>query len=335
MGFSADGIAANLQASFDLGGKDDLTDFVLRHPRARRWLIASDFNLGSPGAEHNVYAFAAYPVGTRGYFQIVERLKKLVPADFKRTRSISQNIRRFFDNDDCYCFVFLMPTKRMSFADHADHKSNLEEAHQLIEGMLQACLNGIVEDDTLNNIKKFCQETAKKNLSLTLLDQLLLFTITNAFVSFNVAAGSNAEHIGWFPDRDNMTTYADSAWSSLAFLSFHGFWKQRIARQPPSVGVIDHRVRGNNDVYDALIRVPDFLAATFSRWHLEGGKLSLPQGTSKAGGRRYKQIIRGWGADNKKLWIERIFRDENGLYRCARIAVTRSKKRSISLKLRR
>ena len=327
MSFSANGIVENVLSSFNQTGLDDLFSFALRHRRTRRWMIASDFNLGAQGAAHNVFAFAAYPIGERNYFQICDRLRSAIPADFKHTRVISQEIRSFFRGDDCFCFVILAPTARMYFREHSDHQANLLDAIDLMDDMYSGLETWGRSEALRAQIGRLREESRKRNFSLSLLENMLVFAILNAFVSYSVASATGADFVGWFPDRDNMTTYADSVWAGLAHANFHGLWTSRLHRPAPGIGLIDHRVRGTNDIYDPLIRVPDYLAATTSRWHLEQNSLDLPEGTTDDGRRRYHQIIRSWAADNRNLWIGRIFRDEDGFARCARIAVSRPRRR--------
>ena len=312
MSFSARGLYENLQNSFSQGGFDDLVQFLLRHKETRRWIIASDFNLGSSGAAHNVFAFAAYPTGKRNYFEHIERLTKAIPRDFKHTRLVTREIKKFFQGDDCFCFVILAPPSRMFFKAHADHASNLRDAKELLEGLrrqVASWSNQHIKSD----IKRLCEKSKQRSFSLTLLENMLIFAVSNAFVSYNVAFPLGASLVGWFPDRDNMTTFADSAWVGLAHANFHGLWGMKSGRQSPNVSLVDHRVRGTNDLYDPLIRVPDFLAATISRWRLDENMLMIPDGTGKEGRRRYRQVIKAWAADNPNLWIGRIFRDDEGV----------------------
>jgi hypothetical protein len=61
-------------------------------------------------------------------------------------------------------------------------------------------------------------------------------------------------------------------------MMFNGYWRQTFgSRNPPKIGTVDHQNKNAALSFDPLIRVPDFIAATFSRWHLEGRRILPPQ----------------------------------------------------------
>jgi hypothetical protein len=96
-----------LDDCFKLGGRADFVDFLADHLQARKWIIASDYNIGSYGSEHDVYAFACYPA-EEGIEELVKSLNELFPEDFKRAKSITREQARYFNKRSCFCFVFLI-----------------------------------------------------------------------------------------------------------------------------------------------------------------------------------------------------------------------------------
>jgi hypothetical protein len=297
-------ILGSLDDCFRQGGLADFDQFLADHLTARKWIIASDFNIGAEGAAHDVFAFACFPV-EQGFTKLIDRLGTTFPADFKRSKRIAQDQISFFGKNLCFCFVFLIPRpwKMLRTGNHSD---DLAQARQLIEVALEEASKRH-HDSQVSHLRSLYKDSKKNNFSLSLFEQIILLCSFHAFVSGKIAFRSPVDQIGWFPDRDKMTTYCRSAWSGLSFMMFEGYWREAYgARQLPLVGIPDHQRTDLLVDYDPLIRVPDFIAATFSRWDIEERKVSRPSGARKEAMPRYLKLITGWTPEKSKMWICRV-----------------------------
>jgi hypothetical protein len=121
-----------------------------------------------------------------------------------------------------------------------------------------------------------------------------------------------------------MTTFAGGVWKTLATLAYQTHWMRRMGNGAhPTLGIIDHRA-DLSTVYDPLVRVADFLAATSARWQLDINRLSRPRGAKEDAGIRYRWVLRGWFAENELLWLGRLYLP-NGSMQAARVAISRSR----------
>src|SRR3954452_7632194 len=91
----------------------------------------------------------------------------------------------------------------------------------------------------------------------------------------------------------------------------------------PALGILDHKA-DLSAIFDPLIRVADFLAATAARWQLDNNRLSRPPGAKESAGMRYRRVLRGWFSENDLLWVGRV-RLVGSSMQVARVAITRSR----------
>ncbi|QFU16922.1 hypothetical protein [Microvirga thermotolerans] len=332
MPFDLNALLQGLQECYSQSGVLDFDHFLGQHLNASDWIIASDYNIGAPGAKHDVFAFACYPV-EQGWSHLSALLSESFPADFKNVSKITREQRRFFDESHCFCFIFMVPRTRRILRSSAGHKADLAEARDVLKLSLRAAKEGGYHPDQVAHLQRFHNEAQKKNFSLDLFETILLLSGFHAFVSGKIALRTKVRQLGWFPDRDNMTTFCASAWSGLAFMMFETYWRNQIRRQVmPTVHIVDHQVKGLHGIYDPLIRVPDFFAAVFSRLDPEGSRLIRPDGARNKAIARYLHVLVNWLPRNRSLWLCRVHWTEAGV-RAGRIVGFRTKRRLRTLDL--
>src|SRR4051794_15951169 len=99
---------SNLNSSFDAGGAHSLRRFLGHHLTVQRWVVASDYNIGTDGTDHDVYAFALYPIPMAGIETVRGAVRHCFPRDFKHTSHITREQKRFLASNTCFVFVFLV-----------------------------------------------------------------------------------------------------------------------------------------------------------------------------------------------------------------------------------
>jgi len=315
-----------MESSFNQGGRSDLVAFIGTHIQARRWIIAADFNVElQHDAASRVFAFSCFPM-VNGYQHAVEKLNHVFPHDFKKAVRITNKHKKFVRGADCFSFVIMVPPPRLCF-NEGSRKVNLADAQGLLFDSKNSPYASKLLPEHRKHLNDLYQRALQNSFSLDLFENVLLLATFYTFITKAIASNVDLELVGWFPDRDKMTTICNSAWSSLAHMIFLEAWYQKHpGKKPPQIGLWDHRTRGNEAVYDPLIKVPDFLAATLCRWHLSNNLLALPDGMSRRGAKRYRELIKAWVPENPRLWLGRLFA-EDGFYRSSRVIAATTKKR--------
>jgi hypothetical protein len=204
MPFNFDDVIRSLDDSFRQGGAAHLNAFVADHLTVTKWIVASDYNIRTAGASNDVYAFACYPM-IGSFKELGAELSTVFPADFKRTRQITREHRRFLDSARCFSFVFLVLPERKLLRS-GDQAADRDHLHQMLDASLQAA-EGLHHVTQIAHLRRLREDSGKGTFSLARFEDLLLLCTFHAFISCKLAFRMSLDLIGWFPDRDNMTTY--------------------------------------------------------------------------------------------------------------------------------
>jgi hypothetical protein len=89
---------------------DEFREFLAKHPAVTKWIIASDFVINEPQAASDAYAYTIFP-----YNAEIEELKakivKLVPKDFKKTKTVQPKLHEFFQSGETLTICLLTQKK--------------------------------------------------------------------------------------------------------------------------------------------------------------------------------------------------------------------------------
>lgn len=144
------------------------------------------------------------------------------------------------------------------------------------------------------------QEKAKANkFSAQLMSTTMIATVLAAFCAIVLARERAIEIVGWFPDRDNITTSHERIAEYMFGVNFSAFCQRHGIDERPIKTTIG---RPEPDVenprrgwYDELVRIPDFVAGPLAGWHY---KRNLTVGRQK-----YAELLQVAVADNPYITI--------------------------------
>jgi hypothetical protein len=127
---------------------------------------------------------------------------------------------------------------------------------------------------------------------------IMIATVLAAFCSIILAQARKIEIVGWFPDRDNITTAYERIAHHMFAVDFSAFC-QRLGIDEHSIktviGLPEPDVsKPNQSWYDELVRIPDFLAGPLAAWNF---RQNLMPGKQK-----YVDILKGAIADNPYVY---------------------------------
>lgn len=298
-------------------------DFLGQNLSVDRWVIVSDFNFDSPGSRHDVLAFSLFPVRSGGLRETCDKIQSVLNEDFKNTGRITKKMREIPKNIDVFSFVILLnrPFKLLRSGDAAMDRAGI---HQAINHLLYSKYQNIEQFPP--GMQMLMLESQKKNFSLKMMERMLILAKMYAVLSKRLQCISLIRLIYWLPDRDNLTTYCDSAWWELAKIELMEKCAQIKKEKIAEIGIIRPKNADEQDKFDPLIRIPDYLAAAFSRWDITNNVILPPSGSKSKILDRYANIIAHWFADNPRIWVSRIHL-ENDFIRTRVITGVRTKRR--------
>jgi hypothetical protein len=142
------------------------------------------------------------------------------------------------------------------------------------------------------------RERAKaNNFNGQLISTIIFATVLAAFCAVMLAKERNIEVVGWYPDRDNITTSYDQIAHYMFVVNFSAFCQRHnidahSIRAAIGIPTPDAR-RPRQTWYDELVRIPDFLAGPLAAWRYEANLVT--------GRQKYVDLLQGVIADNPNV----------------------------------
>ena len=286
-----DGLVDHLTSTFGMSAIGEFRKFLAKHPLVTKWIIASDYVINEPQAASDAYAYTFFPYDAE-IQDLKARIVKLVPKDFKKTKTVEPKLHDFFQSGETFTICLLTPKKYNIAGDIHAVRRALDESL----GMMQNWQNA----DNHPAIKAFerLKERAKaNNFNAQLISTMMMATVMAAFCATILAQERKIEVVGWFPDRDNITTSYERIAEYMFAVDFSAFCQRHNIDASAIKTIIGHpepdAANPKQSWYDELVRIPDFVAGPLASWRY---KQNLATGRQK-----YLDILQGAVADNPYL----------------------------------
>jgi hypothetical protein len=131
---------------------------------------------------------------------------------------------------------------------------------------------------------------------------MIIATVLAAFCAVILAQERKIEVVGWFPDRDNITTAYARIADHMFSVNFSAFCQrnkldERGIKTVIGVPEVDS-ANPKRSWYDELIRIPDFLAGPLASWDYNNNLVP--------GRQKYVDLLQDAVADNPNLIVLRL-----------------------------
>ena len=299
-----DGLVDCLVSTFGQSAIEEFRKFLANCPIVTKWMIATDFVIGESQAMHDAYAYTMFPYNTE-IDKLKAKIVKLVPKDFKRTKTVDPRLHEFLQSGETFTICLLTPKKYKIAGDIHAVRRALDQTLSTMRSWRDA-------DNQGRTIKAFerLKESAKaNNFSTQLISTMMVATVLAAFCGVILAQERQIEIVGWFPDRDNITTAYDQIAHHMFAVDFSSFCQRHKvdARAIKTIIGIPEPDPGNPNQtwYDELVRIPDFLAGPLAAWNFRQNLVT--------GRQKYVDILRGAVADNPYVVTLLLVDGENGI----------------------
>lgn len=289
---SADGLMECLITTFSASAINEFRNFLAKHPFVTKWSIACDFVINGQDATSDAYAFTFFPYNAD--FAVTKaKIVKLVPKDFKKAKDITPLLKEFFHSGDTLTICLLTPKKFNALGDIHSVRVSLDESLKTMRNWHDADNQKVV----IKAFEQLRQKANANNFSAQLMSTMMIATVLAAFCGIVLAREREIEIVGWFPDRDNITTSYDRVANHMFAVNFSAFCQrygidERSIKTVIGLPEIDP-TRPKQTWYDELVRVPDFLAGPLAGWDYEKNLVT--------GRQKYLEILQGAVADNPNL----------------------------------
>jgi hypothetical protein len=287
-----DGLVDLLISTFGKSAIGEFRRFLAKHPIVTQWMIASDFVINESQAASDAYAYTFFPYNAE-IQDLKAKIVKLVPKDFKKTKTVKPKLHEFFQSGETFTICLLTPKKYSVAGDIHAIRLSIDETLRVMRSWQDS-------DRQQKIIKAFerLKERAKaNNFNAQLMSTMIIATVLAAFCAIILAQERKIEIVGWFPDRDNITTSYERIADHLFAVDFSAFCQRHNIDEHPIKTVIGlpepDPAKPKQTWYDELVRIPDFLAGPLAGWDYRKNLVT--------GRQKYVEILQDAVADNPYL----------------------------------
>lgn len=213
-----DGLVDMLLSTFGMGAIAEFRRFLARHPLVTKWIIASDFVIDEPQAASDAHAYTFFPYDSE-IQDLKDRIVGLVPKDFKKTKAVKPKLGEFFRSGDTFTICLLTPKKCRIAGDIGSVRRSLDETLRMMRNWNDAG----TQTDIIRAFEQLQEKAKANNFSAQLMSTTMIATVLAAFCAIVVARERAIEIVGWFPDRDNITTSHERIAEYMFGVNFSAF----------------------------------------------------------------------------------------------------------------
>jgi hypothetical protein len=246
------------------------------------WTIVSDYCVDDDGKKNDVFSFVVIANHDKTA-NISEYISAVAPRDIKKVQKVPPGLMQYLTCPLPVTFSvsFVIDRKSALLRDYlrVEHMASfIPDACELVETLRKNSpasdsLNPVYFDEVLQRLRIFEMDLARKQLNAKLSRQIHLASGFAATMFYLVTQSTQAGYLRWISDRDKLIEHNDTVVYDLAYLYFALMSSSQPGLVPNDEGnlILDlpktcfelpektgpHR-------FDALIRLPDYLAGTLA-----------------------------------------------------------------------
>lgn len=252
------------------------------YPVGMPWTIVSDYCVGDDGKKNDVFSFVVIANHDKTE-NISEYISAVAPRDIKKVRQVPLGLMQYLTCPQPVTFSvsFTIDQESALLRDHLSvgHMASfVPNACELVETLrtnspASASLNPAYFDEVLQRLRVFEKDLARKQLNARLSRQIHLASGFAATMFYLVTNATGAGYLRWISDRDKLIEHNDTVVYDLAYLYFVLMSSSRPGLVPNDQGKLVLDVpktffelpeKTGPHRFDALIRLPDYLAGTLA-----------------------------------------------------------------------
>ncbi|CAJ9223029.1 Uncharacterised protein [Burkholderia pseudomallei] len=278
------------------------------------WTIVSDYCIGDDGKKNDVFSFVII-ANHDTTENISEYISTVAPRDIKKTRQIPLGLMQYLTcpHPVTFSVSFVIDRNSALLRDYlrVEHMSGfIPDACEFVESLREhspasASLDPAYFDDVLKRLGAFEKDLARKQLNAKLSRQIHLASGFAATMFYLVTQATQAGYLRWISDRDKLIEHNDTVVYDLAYLYFILMSSSQASPEPPSQGNLVWDVpktyfelpdRTGKHRFDALIRLPDYLAGTLADI---GPNMSYSK-------EKFGEMLHGVFVDSPNNWVVQL-----------------------------
>ena len=304
-----------VRSTISQGIEAHFADHMERH-RATRWLVFSDYVLRQPNRPNDVFAFTLMP-GGKELESLIAEFPVIATRDFKDVRTVSESMLTLLCDERLFTICFIANPSRRITRNVATLRGMLDQTIAMMERWQDANCHA----EMIGKFKAMRNKAESEGFNVRLLDDILVATSLAALLVVLICKQARAERIGWFSDRDSITTAHQSIANYFYGVNVSAFCQRLMdGWRGPELGINGSVEEGGSLWCDSFLRIPDYCAGAISAWSIDQNKLpSEPQ--------KYLQVLSEGIAGQSNIHLIRLnfeWQNERLEVSSSRVLVSRS-----------
>jgi hypothetical protein len=306
-------IVEALQSTLAPTVESHFADYLRGHDTTR-WLIFSDYVLKQPDRPNDVYSFTIVP-GGKFLESLTAEFDATAVKDFKRGPQVGEEMLHLLSDKRLYTFCFIVDPSRTI-------TRNVVTLRQMIDATIE--MMGRWQDaernqDLIRAFKAMRRKADSRGFNVRLMDDIIVATTLASFLTYLICKLIPVERIGWFSDRDSITTAHQYIANHFYAVNVSALCQRYLKGwRGPQLGINGPVEAGGTLWSDAFLRVPDHFAGAISAWNIEQNSLSSTAP-------KYLRVMMDSVADKVNVHILRLkfdWQDEKLFVASSRVAVS-------------
>jgi hypothetical protein len=259
-----------------------MKQWLAAYPAGMPWTIVSDYCVGDEGKKNDVFSFVVIANHDKTE-NISEYISAVAPRDIKNVRQVPLGLMQYLTCPQPVTFSvsFVIPRDSALLRDYlrVEHMASfIPDACELVRTLRKhsptsSSLDPRYFDEVLKRLSIFEKDLGRKQMNERLSRQIHLASGFAATLFYLVTNATGAGYLRWISDRDKLIEHNDTVVYDLAYLYFILMSSSRSGLMPNDHGTLVLEVprtifelpeKTGQHRFDALIRLPDYLAGTLA-----------------------------------------------------------------------
>jgi hypothetical protein len=263
--------------------KQRFKNFVERNAK-KNWFFSSDYVIADSTRPNDCLCFTVYPIDERNPTALWKEIPAILTADLKKIKNLSDDAIAFLRQETHFSICIVLTKDRYSGDDREIVRLAIR---QLLDGM-HAWKDANQQKAFIVRVQKLERSAAANNFKSRLMRDMFLVTSIASVIAYLLTKWTNPRTVGWFSDRDNMISAYDGIAHGLFAINHGSICQHR------DVEFRNVQLRYGNPLpdpkyptqswYDAIIRIPDYLAGTLAAYNYRENVTS---------GQKASEMVRG------------------------------------------
>lgn len=230
-------------------------------------MIAADFLLNNQARPLDCFAFTIFPYDAMPA-EIEEDVSRALSRDIKKTKDLDENPAQWLRDPRRFHIAITINKDRKVFSN-GPGTDQRQVAREHISLTLDALDQKNTNADMLAHLKELQKKAQSQGFNVALLRNIWLLAIWFAVLTNAIGRERASEIIGWFPDRDEMTTWCDGIWRDYTYWDVADFAEEfqiDLTSTHIGAGAPDRSTGKEVMWFDYMMRSADWLAGAVSAW---------------------------------------------------------------------